>query len=433
MAACGGTTSPGEPEVDEDGIPPLAESVCANGQPVDEYRGHRLSDKAEGLEIRLASTSNGDAGASFTVLGTAGELCKSAPQKAACLAEVAAATSAEGWNPYTDTVGPSRIGRAYGVSTKGATVTVHMTLASLLDVIRPIDTLSEAVLVAKQSGHGFACTKANARPLPEGGYELVTQTGGGCSDLVEHLVRVGPDGSFTIVRSVVVNKYPEGSPCAVGRRPEGLVSTSPEGACWTGSLAALFSEVAHLEAASVHTFADLRDRLRAFGAPPELLERLAGAEVDEVRHAEVMARLAKRFGGTVTAPVVAPTGERSLFELAAENMREGCVRETYGALLASYQALCARDPEVREAMRVVAADEAAHAELSWDLAAFYRERLSDDENAALAAIQREALGELVLAATVAPAEDVVVMAGMPDVGAAGRLLAELDARVLRAA
>ena len=72
----------------------------------------------------------------------------------------------------------------------------------------------------------------------------------------------------------------------------------------------------------------------------------------------------------MSPPVIAHVGECSLFDLAVENMREGCVQETYGALLASYQALCTRDPEVRETMRSVAADETAHAELSWDLAAW---------------------------------------------------------------
>ena len=223
IAACGGTTTPGELEVDDAGIPPLAESVCENGQPIDVYRGHTLSEKAEGLEIRLASEGNADAGASFTVLGTAGELCKSAADKSACLAQVRATSATGGWNPYTDTAGPSRVGRAYAVSTKGSTVSVHESLAGLLDVIRPIDTRSEAMLVAQQNRHFFACNKANARPLPEGGYELITQTGGGCSDLVEHLVRVSADGTFTVVRSVIVTEYPKGTPCAVGRRPEGLV------------------------------------------------------------------------------------------------------------------------------------------------------------------------------------------------------------------
>lgn len=433
IAACGGTTTPGELEVDDAGIPPLAESVCENGQPIDVYRGHTLSEKAEGLEIRLASEGNADAGASFTVLGTAGELCKSAADKSACLAQVRATSATGGWNPYNDTAGSARVGRAYAVSTKGSTVSVHESLAALLDVIRPIDTRSEAMLVAQQNRHFFACNKANARPLPEGGYELITQTGGGCSDLVEHLVRVSADGTFTVVRSVIVTEYPKGTPCAVGRRPEGLVSISGAGERWSASLGAFFAEVAHLEAASVHTFADLRARLRVLGAPSDLLERLEHAEADEVRHTEAMARLAVRFGGTVSPPVIAQVGERSLFDLAVENMREGCVRETYGALLASYQALCAQDPEVRETMLSVAADETAHAELSWDLAAWYGARLSHAENAALEVEKRKAIAELARVVREDPAQDVMARAGMPDANAAQRLLAELDARWLSAA
>jgi hypothetical protein len=47
---------------------------------------------------------------------------------------------------------------------------------------------------------------------------------------------------------------------------------------------------------------------------------------------------------------------RSLVELALENIREGCVRETWGAACAVVQSMKATDLEVRRAMRAIARD-----------------------------------------------------------------------------
>jgi hypothetical protein len=65
----------------------------------------------------------------------------------------------------------------------------------------------------------------------------------------------------------------------------------------------------------------------------------------------------------------------SLRELAVENAREGCVRETYGALIALHQAEHAVSAELREAFAAIADDEIAHAALSWDLARWFERRL----------------------------------------------------------
>ena len=51
-------------------------------------------------------------------------------------------------------------------------------------------------------------------------------------------------------------------------------------------------------------------------------------------------------------------------EIARENAEEGCVRETFGALLAAHQAAYACDPEVREVMTRIAGDELRHAALA---------------------------------------------------------------------
>jgi hypothetical protein len=57
-------------------------------------------------------------------------------------------------------------------------------------------------------------------------------------------------------------------------------------------------------------------------------------------------------------------------ELALENAVEGCVHETFAAARAAWQASYASDPSVRSLSAVLAADEAAHADLAADVHAW---------------------------------------------------------------
>jgi hypothetical protein len=180
-----------------------------------------------------------------------------------------------------------------------------------------------------------------------------------------------------------------------GRRPEGL-QEAPLFANQVrgGALGAHFARMAHLEAASVPAFRRLRAELRAHGAPERLLERCTRAARDEVRHARVTARLARRFGARPPRVVVPPLGTRTLDEVALENAREGCVRESFGALYAGFQARRAGDPEVRAVLRQIAADETRHAELAWAVDAWLRTRLDPATLARMEEAKREALAQL---------------------------------------
>jgi hypothetical protein len=109
------------------------------------------------------------------------------------------------------------------------------------------------------------------------------------------------------------------------------------------------------------------------------------------------------------------------YEIALENAVEGCVRETYGALVAAHQALHAQDPRIAAAMEVVAADEIRHAELSWALAGWLEPQLTEEERAAIADAKRAAILELRRDTVSTPLhQSVVRLAGLPtpDVGAA---------------
>jgi hypothetical protein len=134
------------------------------------------------------------------------------------------------------------------------------------------------------------------------------------------------------------------------------------------------------------------------GAPPLLVARVRRAAADESRHARLFAELAAARGASVPA-VKLDDETPSLFDLALENAREGCVRETYGALVALHQSQYARGQDLRDAFASIADDEIAHAALSWELARFFDARLSGRERAQVGAARAEAMRGLRDAAT----------------------------------
>jgi hypothetical protein len=213
----------------------------------------------------------------------------------------------------------------------------------------------------------------------------------------------------------------------VGRRPAGLEATdAPGGTTATTALADYFAEVAHLEAASVEAFARLRDELVAHGAPEALVQLASRSARDEVRHARMMGRLARRFGKAPKAARIAPHEPRSLEEMARENAVEGCVRETFGALVASWQAAHAADPEVRAAMTAIAADETRHAALAWATARWAATKLDAAARARLRQAQSEAVRALSRDAAAATPAPLVVQAGLPTQAHARALVAAMN-------
>jgi len=195
-------------------------------------------------------------------------------------------------------------------------------------------------------------------------------------------------------------------PC--GRRPEGL-SDLP-GAT---TLGAYLAHAAHLEAASIRAFRRLADELAAFGAPAALVTAAKKAAHDERRHTLRIGRLARRRGGTLVRVKSARPRTRTLFEIARENVVEGCVRETYGALFAVWQSQRAGDPELRNAMRSIAKDEVKHAALARRVAGWARARLSEEDRAALDEAESRAWDDLESEATREPPPEIVHAAGAP--------------------
>lgn len=178
---------------------------------------------------------------------------------------------------------------------------------------------------------------------------------------------------------------------SAGRVPAGLAREAVRAPSLLG---AYFASAARLEAASVTAFRRLHDELEAHGAPRELLDATRAAEHDEVRHTRAMARLARRHGARYTRPRVDEVAPRSLETIARENAVEGCARETFGALLATWQASRIDDPELAETLRTIAEDETRHAALSWSIARWSLSQLDADACARMESEWRAALTTL---------------------------------------
>ena len=78
------------------------------------------------------------------------------------------------------------------------------------------------------------------------------------------------------------------------------------------------------------------------------------------------ATLARRYGAVPERPVYSKVPPvRTLEEIATENAREGCVRETFGAVMGLWESTQERDPVVAAASSVITHEELGHAELGW--------------------------------------------------------------------
>ena len=163
------------------------------------------------------------------------------------------------------------------------------------------------------------------------------------------------------------------SQCVGGRRPDGYAGSSQD----LGTIGGFFAEQARLEAASVRAFADLARALAAHRAPRVLIDACRRAAGDEAIHAMLCARIARRHGATPDLAVGPAAPVPTLEALALANAVEGCVREGWAALVATWQAATAADPQIRAAMQRIAPDETAHATLSRAIDRWARRRLDD--------------------------------------------------------
>jgi hypothetical protein len=214
---------------------------------------------------------------------------------------------------------------------------------------------------------------------------------------------------------------------AIGRRPTGLAR--PRGRRAGNELGRYFASAAHLEAASVHAFERLAEELASHRLGAHLVGAARRSARDEVRHARLTSRLARRFGGEPPAVRVARKRARTLAAVALENAVEGCVRETFGALVATCQARSARDPEIRRVMTRIAVDETRHAALAWAIARDIEPRLDNRTRRRIASARDRAVAKLRRDMAAGVSLEVARAAGLPGPELTSRMLDELSAAI----
>lgn len=373
--------------------------------------------------VSMPVTAGAEAQINVSEIERVGEPCKTAVDRAACEKQIAdfhvvtGTTCQEG--PQTDPSVRNRVNcdAVYVLFTRGDQVFALTTTPEIEEFLRPIDTKEEAFFLAtakkrlsgtcggqdepkwKQSGDGFDVLVFD--------YARSCMPSGGHVDGV--VVHVSQNGD---VSEIAREESRTEGPCSEGRRPCGLRSNGRAKNA-RSNLGAYFAKASHLEAASVVAFAQLERELAALGAPSRILRALGKARVDEIRHAAVTSRLAKRFGATPPPVRVKRGRNRSALAIAVENAREGCVRETLGAVIALHRAERAKDADVARAMRSIADDELRHARLSWELMDWLDARLTARGRAA---VRRAFEREIAALATELsdPPRDVAEVAGAPD-------------------
>jgi hypothetical protein len=391
------------------------EPVACKADGFTEYlAGAKPKNPADHIELRQIE---GPSGGMKRTIDAAGKKCAKAIDKAACEAKVAAATSVKGFplGQCTDVCAFHIL-----VVNTGDEVTVVDTTDGAQAWLGPIDTPADAVLAASLAGYNIPCNQPEMGGVRPAGstYEVLgSKLTAACAPVEQtlYVLGVSADGKVTEVESEVIDSQ---SGACIGRRPAGLLQSEGRG---TNAVGAYFANVAGLEAASVYAFEALEEELLHHGAPSVLVERARMARHDEVRHARVMKRISARHGGRFEEPRVERRPVRSLEEIAIENAAEGCVRETFGALVGMWQAELAQDPLVRRVMKHIAEDETRHAELSWAVDAWARQKLSPEAWGRVEEARREALAAVAEEAERGYDEALVTVAGMPGQEAAVRL------------
>lgn len=207
-----------------------------------------------------------------------------------------------------------------------------------------------------------------------------------------------------------------------GRMYEGFVDTPPE--CEV-TAHAYYVRAARQEAAAIVAFQRLARELEAHGAPASLCAAAHKAARDEIKHAAMFQKHAKRFASLtpVIPQDVPPTlGVRSLDEVLWENAVEGCANETFAAVVATYQAEYAPTEELRAMHAQIARDEQEHALLAYQIHTWALQTLPTEKAEALEAVRREACARVSTEMTTTPMGQAQ---GEPEAVLARRAFAEI--------
>ena len=405
VAGCGGTGLP-DPA-------PFTLPACSTGALA--VAGLMPTTPVDYLEMRQRDQS----GTTSRILASTGTQCKTATDVAACNSKLAALPT----NPSFHNCVDHECGASLA-STAGDTVLSYNDAAAVQTLLGTIDTQQEAALTAFVAGYDISCTDkatGGVRTVADGYEVLASKMTKDCApiEITGYLLKVDKSGTVTVESSSVIST----SPACVGRRPDGLCA--PVGSPAGDPVGAFLAEAAHLEAASITAFRGLRRELQAHRAPARLLRAASRAAGDEIRHARQTTQLARRYGAAPQRVRVQPTSIRPLEAIALDNAVEGCVRETFGALVGLYQASAAQDPHIARAMQAIAADEVRHAALAWQVARWADRRLSSAAQTRVRAARTLAIAALRTEVSRPMPAALMTLAGLPPAAVALQLVDQL--------
>jgi len=268
------------------------------------------------------------------------------------------------------------------IVTKGDMVSVVSTKSEVKAFLGQLDNPQKVFVWMHVNGLALGCKFIDSAVIANedgqswsGVHSRITRD---CSPIITERVRVNINVEDWSITETAHAESSRQSAC-IGRKPPGAVTFhETAGDSVYDSLGTSLARHAAYEAASVVAFLHLKEELEYFGAPQCLLDRIEKAVEDERRHARQVTMLAGRYGQAVQNFFVEPAPLRDLEAIAMDNMREGCVGESWGALVGLYQAENAMDSVIADTMRSVALDEVDHASLSWEIHDWLSEQLNND-------------------------------------------------------
>ena len=174
-----------------------------------------------------------------------------------------------------------------------------------------------------------------------------------------------------------------------GRIPEGFAPR----------MLSTWVSIARCEAAAAVAFHRMVQELVAFSAPCMLVEGAQNAAREEKQHAAHAYALAKERGASaheLSSIYEQKTAfeSRSLLDFALENVSEGVVRESFGAMLNAHQATQASESSVCAFYTQITEDELGHAALSMRVHAWAMSQLSEADRTTVRAALRQAVATL---------------------------------------
>jgi len=244
---------------------------------------------------------------------------------------------------------------------------------------------------------------------------VYTETTESCNPIIRERVRVKINVESWLITETDRSEIKRIDGACIGRKPPGALSFRQSNTQVNyHELGITFARHAAYEAASVIAFEHLEKELSMYGAPNDMLERIQIAAEDERRHAAQVELLAIRYGNQAEVFSVESAPLRNLESIAIDNMSEGCIGESWGALIGLYQAENAKDPVIAETMHQIALEEVEHASLSWAIHDWIMPKLSVQASERVRVAQKSSLEKLIKKSTAPIEQSHVLLAGLPE-------------------